>query len=99
MADDAVLSIVPAFNTIYVVGYFFVVGGQTRTYVAAIDPNGSAVTTFDAMADNYTNALALNGTDLLIGGQFMNIGNQSRLGVALISSSTGAPRPWQIGGA
>jgi len=87
--------LVPNVVTVYVGGDFTFVGGQARTYIAALDATpGSATfgqaTAFNATADNTVRSLLIMGTlspTIYVGGDFSNIGGQPRSKLAALNGS------------
>jgi uncharacterized delta-60 repeat protein len=66
------------------------VGGQTRNYIARLDPVTGLADSFDPNADNGVLSIAVqaDGT-ILTGGQFTSIGGQSRNLIARLDPFTG----------
>jgi alpha-tubulin suppressor-like RCC1 family protein len=83
-------------GSLYVGGVFDIIGGQARTYLAKLSTSGSGAAdpAWNANANNAVNALALDGTGRVhAGGSFTTIAGQSRVGYAVVGSSSvpGAP--------
>jgi uncharacterized delta-60 repeat protein len=71
-------------------GFFDVVGGQTRNYIARLDPTTGAPDSFNpnANTDVLTIVVQADGK-VLAGGGFENIGGQARRGLARLDAATG----------
>ena len=94
-ANSSVQTIaVQADGKILVGGNFFgasSIGGQTRNYLARLDPTTGAADSFDPNADNVLNAIALQADGkILVGGAFSSIGGQTRNQIARLDPTTGA---------
>jgi nitrite reductase/ring-hydroxylating ferredoxin subunit len=98
-ANNNIYSLAVSGTTVYTGGDFTNIGGQSRNSIAALD-----VTTGNAMAWNpdvrnalatpYVNALAFSGTIVYAGGNFDNIGGQSRNRIAALDATTGNALAW-----
>ena len=58
--------------TVYAVGTFTTMGGQTRNRIAAIDAGTGAVTAWDPNADGDIYAVGVSGSVVYVGGNFAN---------------------------
>jgi hypothetical protein len=105
--DGPVWSILPMGSTIYIGGWFVNVGGVERRGIAAVDAATGSVLPWNARLVNnrseyspFVYAMALMGNTLFFGGEFSQVGGQSRWHVAAVDTVTGAsvPRPVQWGG-
>ena len=67
-------------------------GNFSRGHVAAFDTRTGAVTGFRADAAATVRALALGGGSLYVGGDFTQLGGQSRSRLAAVDATTGAVR-------
>ncbi|MEG4944954.1 DUF4347 domain-containing protein, partial [Microcoleus sp. F4-D5] len=77
-----------------IVGGFFIssIGGQSRDYIAKLNPTtGAADTTFNPNANDWVRAIAIDSSGhLIVGGNFTNIGGQTRNHIAKLNPTTGA---------
>ena len=92
-------------STVYVLGFFQTIGGQSRSGLAALDattgsatawnpsPNGSAY----ARDRGGPGAIAVSGSTVYVAGYFTAIGGQSRAGLAALDKTTGAATSWNPG--
>ncbi|MFT7578345.1 MAG: hypothetical protein ACI9MR_000003 [Myxococcota bacterium] len=69
------------------------VGTSTRNRVCHLDASGE-VTAWNPNADNAVRSIAVDGTNVYVGGNFTSIGGQSRNQIARIDSTTGAADSW-----
>jgi hypothetical protein len=81
-------------GTVYVGGYFTAIGGQSRSYIAALDASSGLATAWDPNADNDVRVLTLNGDTVYAGGIFSHIGGQPRNQIAALDASTGLATAW-----
>jgi hypothetical protein len=72
-------------GTVYAGGEFTSIGGQTRNYVAALDPATGAALAWDPNANGSVRALAVYGGKVYVGGVFTSIGGQPQSGIAAIT--------------
>jgi len=89
---------VVAGSTVYAVGFFQSIGGQSRNYIAALDASTGAATAWDPNAGYAVYALAVDGSTVYATGDFITIGGQPRAGLAALDAATGAPTAWDLGG-
>ena len=59
-------------------GLFTAIGGQTRNEIACLDTGTALANAWDPNADGAVNVLAINGTNLYVGGNFTTIGGAAR---------------------
>jgi hypothetical protein len=71
----------------YIGGYFTKVGSFVRNRIAHILPDMTVNPTWNPNADNGVLALTISGTDLYAGGDFSNIGGQTRNNIAKLSTT------------
>ena len=66
------------------------IGGQSRNYIARLDPQTGVADSFDPNANDSVLTIMAPpfGNDILVGGAFSNIGGQSRNGIARLDSKT-----------
>ncbi len=82
-------------STVYAGGDFTSIGGQARTYLAALDATtGLAIASWNPAPNAPTNTLALSGALLYVGGNFSMIGGVSRSCAAVLDAATGAAQLW-----
>ncbi len=83
----------------FVAGRFSKVGGQLRSGIARILPNGSLDAQFSLDQNGSIHALALNPQTnvLYIGGTFTTVGGQTRNRIAAVNPATGQVLPWTPG--
>src|SRR5262249_41350794 len=88
-------------STLYVGGRFTVLGGQARSSLGAVDEVTGQVLPFDPNvqpapggSNPTVQAIALNGGDLLLGGDFWRVGGQNRRGLGAVDAANGVLRPW-----
>jgi trimeric autotransporter adhesin len=87
-------SIVIHNNTVYVGGGFYMINGQMRNSIAALDATTAAVSSWNAQMDqNGVNVLATDGTTLYAGGGFAQAGGAVRQGLAAFDLATNALLP------
>lgn len=68
-------------------GDFGIVGGQTRTNIARVNPDGSLDTSFNPNANGTVKSIVIQPDGkILVGGTFQNIGGQTRNKVARLNS-------------
>lgn len=81
---------------IFVGGRFEQVGGLNRENLAAVDPTGSVVSSWNAPVRSYdqsqleVRALRFHSGELMVGGSFTMVGNKIRSGLAIMNANTGA---------
>lgn len=77
-------------TTVYVGGSF----SGLRQGLAAFDKATGALLAWNANANGTVHTIALNGSDLLVGGSFSTIGGQSRQRLAAVDKTSGAVGAW-----
>ncbi|MHA3703891.1 fibronectin type III domain-containing protein [Jatrophihabitans sp. YIM 134969] len=92
-----VKSIVATNSTVYVGGAFAKVNNVARNRVAALRASDAGLLPFNPGADAQVNAMVLtpDRSMLILGGSFQNVAGGAAYGLAAVSSSTGALKPWQ----
>jgi len=89
-----VLAMVKAVDgTLYVGGSFNLVGGEPRSGLAAINPDGS-LNEWNPDVNGFVNALVLTVEGIYVGGRFTHINNVARNNLALIDTSTNGVSGW-----
>jgi len=94
--NKPVYAIDHAGGRLYVSGSFFRMNGSRMRRVASLDPvTGAPDYGFAAESDSIVRTVELsnNGSFLLVGGGFQNIGNQPRRALAMLDPNTGAALP------
>jgi len=85
-------------DQVYLAGRFGSVGGRTRQGLARVSADTGALdTSFTANTTGgkaFAIALAANGTDLLVGGNFTAINDQPHAFLATVAMSDGTPSSW-----
>jgi hypothetical protein len=69
-------------STVYVAGSFTSIGGQSRSYLAALDATTGLATAWNPNPNERVNTLLLSGATVYIGGGFTAIGGKSQSGIA-----------------
>jgi pyrimidine deaminase RibD-like protein len=104
-ANSEVASFAVSNDTLYVGGYFDVLAGVHRNFLAAVnaetgalldfDPEGvrEPLSDFDALYSGVS-ALAIAGPSLFVGGHFVGMGGQSRIGMAEVNRVSGIATDW-----
>ena len=96
-ANGSVRSIATDGSRVYIGGTFTSVGGQSRDRIAALDATvntNNAIATWNPGADDNVRALALNGTTLYVGGDFVTLGGATRNHLGAINAATGNLLGW-----
>jgi flagellar hook capping protein FlgD/beta-propeller uncharacterized protein DUF5122 len=90
-------------STVYAGGAFTNIGGQARYHIAALDATTGAATSWnpdprDAEPGHVgcctVGALTVSEGTVYVGGNFFQIGGQSRNNIAALDTTTGAATPW-----
>ncbi len=86
-------------GVLYLGGDFTTAAGQRRAFLAAADAATGALAPWDPQPSYLggyalVQTIRLLGADVLVGGQFTNIGGQARANVAVLDGTTGAATPW-----
>lgn len=97
-----VLALAASSSTIYLGGRFPTVGGVPRSGLAAVDDSTGSLTVWNPGAtfgasDAGVSALLADGTSLYVGGQFTQLGGQSRGNIGAVDLSTGSATSWNPG--
>ena len=96
-ANDLVLTLAANGGTLYMGGRFTAVDGLRRMRLAAVSATtGKPVSGWSVGADSAVNSVAMtaDGSKLIVGGTFTNIGGHAQAGIAALSPTTGAFLPW-----
>lgn len=89
-ASQTVAALARAGGVVYVGGQFTAVGGQARSFVAALDETTGAATAWNPAADGDVRALAVAAGTVHVGGSFGTIGGGTGLLFARLDAGTGA---------
>ncbi|MBI5711672.1 MAG: T9SS type A sorting domain-containing protein [Candidatus Eisenbacteria bacterium] len=82
-------------GTVYVGGWFETVGGESRPFVAALDRETGAPTTWNPKPNLPVSAVVTRGDTVYMGGIFSLVGEwRHRAGLAAIDLTSGIVRPW-----
>jgi hypothetical protein len=85
-------------STVYAGGTFTLIGGQPRNHIAALDATTGTATSWNPYAGGatYTSvlALAVSGSTVYAGGNFLSIGGQTRNNIAALDAGSGAATAW-----
>lgn len=94
--STTVNAVVATNTTVYVGGVFTTANGVARNRLAAFNASDGSLTAWDPNADYTVNALVRtpDGSRIIAGGAFQNVGAQPAYGLAAIDAVTGAILPW-----
>ncbi|MBK0403323.1 IPT/TIG domain-containing protein [Adhaeribacter sp. BT258] len=82
-------------STLYTGGSFNQIGGNTRTYLAAVNAvTGALLPLFDAAPNSTVTKLAVSDDALYVGGSFSQIGGQTRNRLASLDLTSGSAGTW-----
>jgi hypothetical protein len=93
-------------DTLYVGGAFEQIGGRRRSCIAALNTESASARTWaprlqvidkdflSASDDCSLNAVAINGPDVFLGGEFSLVGRRPHIALAAVDRRTAAPRAW-----
>jgi hypothetical protein len=84
-------------STVYAAGVFSSIGGQSRSYLAALDASTGLATAWNPGANGEVVSLAVSGPTVYVGGGFTSIGGQSRSCIAALDAGTGLATAWNPG--
>jgi trimeric autotransporter adhesin len=96
-ANDTVLALAVKDSIVYAGGKFTSIGGQTRHKIAALDAYSGLATSWNPGASNPNSivyALLVHGSTVYVGGDFDNIGGQSRHRIAALRADSGSATLW-----
>ena len=104
-ADDAVAAFAAANDTLYLGGYFTSLQGRSRQLIGAVNTCTGALLGFDPAGVpepplgasrelSRVTALAVSGGALYVGGHFIGMGGQARIGLAEVDRATGSATTW-----
>ncbi|MEO5619205.1 MAG: hypothetical protein ABIS67_15655, partial [Candidatus Eisenbacteria bacterium] len=91
---DAISALAVRADTVYVGGNFTQIGGQSRSYLAAVDGHSGEALDWRADANYIIRAVTLSGSTAYVGGDFSLIGGQPRRRVAAVNLADGAVTDW-----
>jgi len=93
--DSYIYTLAVSGSTVYAGGEFTSIGGQTRSYIAALDTaTTGAATAWNPNADGTVYALAVSGSTVYAGGTFNSIGGLTRNHIAALDAATGDATEW-----
>jgi hypothetical protein len=83
-------------STLYAGGSFSTIGGEARSYIAALNTITGSSTEWDPSSNGYVNNLTLspNESTLYVGGGFTTIGGENRNYIAALDTVTGSSTEW-----
>ncbi len=82
-------------SKLYVGGDYYIIGGQNRTSIAAVDTATGLATSWNPNPNPcYVFSMSIKGNFLYVGGTFNTIGGQTRPRLAAIDTSTGLANSW-----
>ncbi len=77
-------------DTLFFGGWFTMVDGQARNYLAAYDVSSNSLTSFNPSPNLLVSDIEIYNGDLLLAGMFANVGDSASRGLARINAATGA---------
>ncbi len=83
-------------DTIYVVGGLVSIGGVSRSFTAALNPETGRAYPWDPKSDGAILGLAATANTVFAFGMFENIGGQARKNIAALDAVTGQALPWSL---
>ena len=104
-ANAAVAAFAVSRDTLYLGGYFTSLQGTTRQFIGAVNTGTGALLGFDPAGVpeppletsrdlSRVTALAVSGGALYVGGHFIGMGGQARIGLAEVDRATGSATAW-----
>ncbi|TMQ71523.1 MAG: pyrroloquinoline quinone biosynthesis protein, partial [Candidatus Eisenbacteria bacterium] len=86
-------------STLYVGGYFTIIGGQQRNSLAALDKTTANATAWDpnpnfSLGGAVVHALAISGSTVFVGGEMDMMNGVNRNHLAAIDLTTGKATSW-----
>jgi hypothetical protein len=99
-ANNFALSLAVSGTTVFAGGYFDTIGGQGRKGIAALDATTGNVLPWNPNATTFffpfirVGSLAIRGTTVYAGGNFVIIGGLFRNHIAALDATTGEALPW-----
>jgi RHS repeat-associated protein len=95
VADSTIQAVAPdGAGGWFIGGDFLNVGGQARSRLAHILPNGSVDPAWNPGANSTVRRLVVSGSTVYAAGSFSMIGGQGRSGLASLDATTGAASAW-----
>jgi hypothetical protein len=104
-SDHAIFGLALSSGTLYVAGAFSLMNGQPRQALAAFDVATGTLLPWDPHADGSVSmgpevwTIVTRGDTVFVGGDFRQVGGQSRICLAAIDARSGLAFPWYPGGA
>ncbi|MFL5896452.1 MAG: beta strand repeat-containing protein [Thermoleophilaceae bacterium] len=98
-SDEPIWTLVPANGVVYAGGNFSFIGGQPRTYAAALDPVSGIASAWNPALDGDVYGLVATPSTVYLGGTFSNLANGAvpRAQLAAVDTAGGAPTSWNPG--
>jgi hypothetical protein len=81
-------------DVVYAGGNFGNIGGQPRSFCAALDANSGAATPWDPHANLFVESFVPSGGVVYVGGSFTTIGGLARHGLAALDPEVGVATDW-----
>ena len=88
------MAVSPDKSTVYIVGSFTHVNGQTRNRVAAFNTVDGSLTSFAPNVSNDVFSITVSNSAVYLGGWFAAVNGVSRSRIAAVSPTTGATLAW-----
>ncbi len=102
-ASVDVVTVDPGGRTVYVAGFFDVLGGQERPGLGAVEARTGHARRWNPDCDGDVSAIVVGpaGSTIYIAGEFASIGGKSRRGLAAVDAKLGTATLWDpsVGGA